>query len=115
MITMTLRLTVPPEKTMEAIRIVDSIGGSVSAEPDCRLFILYRETANDDALMLCEEWETWEALEDHIRSKRFKRILILIDLALEPPDVRIDTLSESAGFELISILRSGQESTFALQ
>ena len=106
MFTMKLRLIFPPSKTAEAITIINSVAGPTLADPDCVSFRFYREVANDDSLILWQEWETQEALEQHIRSKDFMKILTVMDLASQKPEVRIQTLSNRKGFELIEELRS---------
>ncbi|MBW2669660.1 MAG: antibiotic biosynthesis monooxygenase [Deltaproteobacteria bacterium] len=106
MFTMKLRLIFPPSKTAEASTIINSVAGPTFADPDCVSFRFYREVANDDSLILWQEWETREALEQHIRSKDFMKILTVMDLATQEPEVRIQTLSNRKGFEFIEELRS---------
>jgi quinol monooxygenase YgiN len=106
MFTMKMRLIFPPSKTAEAINIINLVAGPTLADPDCVSFRFYREVANDDSLILWQEWETREALEQHIRSKDFMKILTVMDLATQEPEVRIQTLSNRKGFEFIEELRS---------
>jgi quinol monooxygenase YgiN len=106
MIIMALRLTVPPEKTADAIMTVNSMIGQMSVKPGCKHFRLYSDTNNDDALMLVEEWESLEALKQHIQSHDFRKILEVMELASRAPEISINTVSYSEGFELIEELRS---------
>ena len=106
MVIMTLRLTVPPEKTVEAIEIIKSMAGPISAEPDCKHVCLYSDINNDDALMLVEEWESQEVIDQHIQSDEFRKLLELMELAGHAPEINFNTVSDSAGFEFIERLRS---------
>jgi len=103
---MTLRLTVPPEKTAEAIEIIKSMAGPISAEPDCKHVSLYSDINNDDALMLVEEWGSRKALHEHIQSDDFRIILEVMELSSRAPEICFNTVSERAGFELVEDLRS---------
>ena len=105
MIILMLRLSFPPERTADAITTVNSMIGQISVEPGCKHFRVYSDTNNDDAIMLMEEWESMEALEQHIRSKDFRKILEVMELASRAPEISINTVSNSAGFELIKKLR----------
>ncbi len=54
---------------------------------------------------LIEEWETREALEDHIKSTRFSVLLGIKSLLCEPPQIEIHTVSHSEGMETINAAR----------
>jgi quinol monooxygenase YgiN len=53
-----------------------------------------------------EEWESLEALKQHIQSHDFRKILEVMELASRAPEISINTVSYSEGFELIEELRS---------
>jgi quinol monooxygenase YgiN len=55
--------------------------------------------------MLMVEWESQEALEQHIQSDEFRKILEVMELAGRTPEIRFCTISDSAGFELVEALR----------
>lgn len=105
MYAMMLRLSFSPEKTSEAVSIINSAAGPTRDDPECTSFHFYREISNDDVLTLWEEWKTLEALEQHIRSTEFLKILTAMDLASLTPKVCIQTLSDRKGFEFIKNLR----------
>jgi quinol monooxygenase YgiN len=66
---------------------------------------VYSQTENSDSLVLLEEWKSREGLEQHIRSDDFRTILAVMDLAIEPPEIKFVTASNTAGMELIEELR----------
>jgi hypothetical protein len=54
---------------------------------------------------LLSAWESRESLQKHIRSNDFQKILDIIDLAKEPPEIKFRTVSSIKGFELVKELR----------
>jgi quinol monooxygenase YgiN len=52
-----------------------------------------------------EQWKTQEALDKHISSDDFRRILAVLDLSVGPPEVKFVTASHTTGMELIEELR----------
>lgn len=105
MFTMVLHLNVSPEKTADVISIINSISGPLSVDSSCKHFDLYSNTKNDDRLLLFEVWDSKEALEDHIRSDDFSKILAIMEISNQPPEICFDTISKSAGIEFIEKLR----------
>jgi len=105
MVFMTLRLTVRPEMTAHVINIVKSLMGPVSAEPDCHHFGFYSDITNDDKLMLFVEWASQEALNDHIQSDDFRKLLEAVEMSELTPEIKFITVSHIAGIELIKKLR----------
>ena len=106
MITASLRLVVPGRRKAEAVRAMRSLKGPTSAQPgcvDCRIL----EDADDASVLLyVEEWGSWEQLERHIRSDQYRRLLSIMEMANERPEIRFDTVSQRQGFELVERLRS---------
>jgi hypothetical protein len=51
-------------------------------------------------------WKTQEDLLRHIRSKHYKRLLVLMDLGDEPPLVEFHGVVETRGFDLIERARN---------
>ncbi|TEU05224.1 MAG: hypothetical protein E3J22_05920 [Candidatus Aminicenantes bacterium] len=105
MIIVILRLSVPSEKRSDTVRAIRSIIGPTEAQLDCTLCRVYSQTENSDSLVLLEEWKSQEGLEQHIRSDDFRTILAVMDLAIEPPEIKFVTASNTAGMELIEELR----------
>ena len=113
MYAMMLRFSFPPEKTTEAISIINSAAGPIRDDPECHAFHFFKEISNDDELTLWEEWKTLDALEHHIRSTEFLKILTAMDLASPAPDISIQTLSDRKGFDFIKNLREHVGSPFS--
>ena len=52
------------------------------------------------------------ALEKHIRSEEFRKILALMDMASESPEIFFYTVSSSEGFELIEKVKKNMSNAF---
>jgi len=77
----------------------------VRAQPGCAACDILDEQGPETAIVLLERWETEEALETHLRSEAYRRILGAIELSGGQPDVRFEHVSSSEGLELVERLR----------
>jgi quinol monooxygenase YgiN len=105
MVVGTLRIPLSPDRRSDVLEVLRSIEGPVMAQPGCAGFHIYEEQSPECALVLVERWQSEAALEEHIRSEAYRRILGAIELSGGPPDVRFERISGSEGFELIERLR----------
>jgi quinol monooxygenase YgiN len=56
--------------------------------------------------MIEETWETQEALDRHLRSAEYRNVLIVVEMAIEKPEIRFSEFSHSTGVETIEKARS---------
>jgi quinol monooxygenase YgiN len=56
-------------------------------------------------ILYAEQWETEEALREHIRSDLYLRLLSAIELSQSPPDVSFFFTTETRGFDLVETVR----------
>jgi hypothetical protein len=62
---------------------------------------IYEEHGPESAIVFIERFESDEALDEHVRSDTYRRILGAIDLSGVSPEIRFDHVSVSEGMELI--------------
>ncbi len=68
-------LTVKDEKDVDEIRDLLAEQGRLSrAEPGCVRFEVYHSQADRRVFLLCERWESQEALDIHRTAKAYKEI-----------------------------------------
>jgi quinol monooxygenase YgiN len=101
-----LRIPMAPDRRAEVLEVLRSIQGPVLAQPGCSSCSIYEEQGPEHALVLVERWESESALEAHIRSEAYRRILGAVELSASKPEVRFDYVSSSEGMELIERLRN---------
>ena len=97
----TIKIVPLPDRHSEVLEILRSVQGPVLAQPGCTGCHIYEEPGPEQAVVLVERWETEVALEAHIRSEAYRRILGAIELSAAPPEVRFDHVSVSEGMERI--------------
>lgn len=105
MIIFILKLKVSPRDRTDVINIFDTVAGSTSVKPGCKMVNLQSHVHNDDDLLLAEEWETMSELERHIASDDFLKIMAIMDMAVEPPEISFHEVSRTRGFELVEKIR----------
>ncbi len=106
MIVFILSLKVSPLERKEVVSIFDTIAGSTSVKPGCKKVKLYSDVDNDDELLLIEEWNAVPDLERHVASDEFRKIMAIMDMAVEPPEISFNTVSSVEGFELVEKIRA---------
>lgn len=105
MIVGTLRIVPAPGRREEVLEVLRAIQGPVQAQPGCVACHIYEEKAPDDAVVLVERWDSQEALEAHLRSEAYRRILGAIELSAARPEVRFENVSATEGLELVERTR----------
>jgi quinol monooxygenase YgiN len=102
----TITMTIPPQKSGEALKIFKSITEQCMDEPGCLSCHIYRDLQEKDVFMLKEVWRSEEDLDLHLRSDEYRNLLVILEMALEQPEIRFDTISSSTGIETIEKARN---------
>ena len=105
MITATLRIVVGQDKKAEVNRLLRSLVGPTRVEAGCISCRLYHEADDPNIVTWIEEWRAEDDLKRHLRSPRYKKILAALDMSDVQPEVRFDTVIETAGLQLIAEAR----------
>jgi quinol monooxygenase YgiN len=111
-----LQIVLSSKKQQEEVfQILRLLAGPTQVQPGCLACQVYQEvpTQKKRRVLLLETWETQEALERHICSENFRKVLTVMDLASEPPEIEFYTVvSQTQGMEFIQALRGGNNSFF---
>lgn len=107
MILVTLRVTVPAQKRREILQILRSVVGPTRVAAGCVSCCLYQDAEDESVLGLVEEWRTEADLRRHLRPERYRKILAVMESAIEPPEIKLNTISHVAGLEAIEAARAG--------
>ena len=94
-----------PRRTAEMIQALRSLMLPLQAAPgfvSCRLF---READDANTLCYAEEWHTPEDLDRQIRSSHYTRLLALMEEAAEPPELRLNWVTDVKGLEYLEAVR----------
>jgi quinol monooxygenase YgiN len=106
MILATIKMTIPPQKRGEALKILRSMAEQCKDEPGCLSLNIYEDLQENNALMLEEVWRSQEELDLHLRSEEYRNLLLVMEMAVKQPEIRFETISSSAGIETIEKARS---------
>jgi len=94
-------MIVRPERRSDLLETMRGMLEPARVERGCLSHHLYEDVENRNAFVLLEEWATQEDLEKHISTDNQRRLLSLMDLLREQPELRFDTVSHTAGMDLM--------------
>jgi quinol monooxygenase YgiN len=102
----TIRMTIPRKKRDEILKILRSIAEQCRLHSGCLGCHVYEEVQGDNAVMLEEMWSNEADLAKHLRSEEYGKVILVMEMALKPPEIRFNTISRSTGIETIEKARS---------
>ncbi len=113
MMTLRLRVELPPQAYLEACRTLRSLLGPIRAQPGCRATRLLRDLDGEGSLTFVEEWRDQAGLEAHLHSAAFRKIVAVLEQGVVAPEVEIDEIASRSGVEMVERILTGgrQEET----
>ena len=106
MVHSTIRMQIPTKRRGEALKILSSVAERCRFEVGCISCRVYQGVGVEHVVMLEELWGREEDLERHLQSDEYRQVLLVVEVALEPPEIRFNTISHSTGFETIEKARN---------
>jgi quinol monooxygenase YgiN len=106
MVHSTIRMLIPLKNQNEALEILGSMTEQIQFEPGCISCRLYRGVDDEGAVMLEEFWMSEKDLQHHLRSDKYRKVLLVVEMAVEPPEIRFDTIAHTSGVETIEKARN---------
>jgi quinol monooxygenase YgiN len=107
MILSTIRMTIPFRKRGEALKILRSVAEQCRDDPGCFSFNIYEDLQEKNVLMIEESWRGEEELDLHLRSDKYREVLLVLEMARNPPEIRFDRVLKSTGIETVENIRCG--------
>jgi quinol monooxygenase YgiN len=101
----TLAIKISADKADDALRLIMPMVHRSRTESGCLSCDVYRCENYVTKLVLVERWRSLLELKRHIQSARYRRVLAWMEMSVEPPEVRFETVSESRGLDMIEALR----------
>jgi quinol monooxygenase YgiN len=101
-----LKLFIAPSHRADVLEMLRSMQGRIEL---CYGYLgtwLHEGDLPSYHILYAEQWDSEEALQQHIRSPIYRRVLAAIDLSIKPPEVSFHFVSHSKGLELIQTLRT---------
>lgn len=109
MIFVNLKLTPSPQRVDEVIRALRLHIGPTEVQPGCVHCRLSQDPDEPNAVLYEEAWKSWDALDNHVRSNRFKRILNLMEASAATPMLTFRDVQETRGMEYVTKLREAKK------
>lgn len=100
-----IRMVIPDNKLVETRRILLSVLERTRVEPGCINCNLYQCIEDEHVMMIEQLWHSNADLELHLRSGDYLKVLLVVEMALEKPEIRFDSISCSTGVETIEKAR----------
>ena len=100
-ILVTLRMIVRPERRRDLLNTIRGMLEPARVERGCLSYRLYEDVEDRNTFFLVEEWKTQKDLEVHIHTDNQRRLLGLMDFLSEQPELSFNTVSHTAGMDLI--------------
>lgn len=105
MILATIRMKIEMKMFDEILQTLKSMTGSTNLQRGCLSSRLYRDEIENAVFMVEDIWDNEEDLERYLRSEDYRRILLVLEMACEQPDIKFQTISEQAGLEVVEKAR----------
>lgn len=94
-----------PGDEARVIEVLDSIRSLVATNADCRGCLFASGVEAGSSICYLERWGTRAALDRHLRSPLYCRVLEAMELSRLPPKVEFYQLSPIGGLDLIENIR----------
>ena len=100
-----VRITLPAERLSEVTGILGPMAERTREERGCLACHLYRDALEEAVLTLEDTWASEADLDRHLRSDEYRQLLLVVELAQFPPEIRFDRVSHSTGINTIQQAR----------
>jgi len=102
----TIRMLLPHQKRGDALKILRSLAEQSRVQHGCINSHIYGDLEEENVIMIEEMWRSREDLERHLRSEEYRNLLLVVELALQYPEIKFNSISNSTGIETIEKIRS---------
>jgi len=97
-----------PENESKVIDVLDSIQALIATNADCLGCFFIVGTGAGESICYMERWRTREALDRHLRSNLYCRVLEAMELSRKPPIVEFYEMKGIGGLDVIKDVRLHQ-------
>jgi quinol monooxygenase YgiN len=107
MIHATIKLFLDRTKIEKAAEILTAMAERIRSLPGCLGCELYQNVINSNVMVFEADWEREKDLDRHIASDEYRNLLMVMEMASMPPEIKFIPISESSGMDRIVRVRSG--------
>ena len=103
----TVRILPAPDRRADVLEVLRLVQGRLQHQAGCTACHIYQEDDAESTIVFVEQWARDEALEAHLRSDIYQRVLGAIELSAKPPVIKFEHVSATEGIEVIERSRHG--------
>lgn len=108
---LTVRLVAAPERLADIVRTLHRVVMRPTQQlAGCQFAQVYLRMDEPLRVDYVEEWDDAESLRPHLSGERFGRLLELLEMATEAPEVSFRCITETHGIEYVATQRAVQAS-----
>jgi quinol monooxygenase YgiN len=96
-----------PEKLPEAIEILRSIVERIRVSEGCLGCDVYLHLLEPGVVLFEQWWNSHADLGRHLRSDLYRRVILVIEMAMEYPSVKFSEIAKTTGLEMVKQSRMG--------
>jgi quinol monooxygenase YgiN len=104
-----VRMDLAPGTHTEALKILHSVAGRIRTKSGCISCFVYQDTEKKHVIMLEEFWRDEDMMQQHLRSRDYQNVLLVMEMAQNAPEIRFSALASSTGVETIEMARLGPD------
>jgi len=104
-----LKIYPPAGSEKNVLEVLESMKGPIAALSDCLGCSVTIEVGEEGAICYTEQWRTREALDRHLRSPLYGRVLEAMECSHTPPEIEFFEVTEVGGLELIEKVRLSRQ------
>ncbi len=101
----TIKMTPPPREKQKVLGAFQALLPRIGGGSGCLECSFFAEPDPGESILIVERWRSEEDLKRHIQSDAYLKILGLVELSREPPEIHFYRVVESSGLELVEKLR----------
>lgn len=101
----TIRMLIPTSRRKEARSILASMIERIQLEEGCLSCRLYQDAMEGNTILFEEIWADERYLQNHLLSDEFRNVLLVVEMASKPPEIRFDRIVHSTGIDAIKDAR----------
>ena len=109
MVQLTVRLVAAPGRVDDIVRTLLSVVMRPAQQlPGCHFAQVYQRINEPQEVDYVEEWDDLAGLRPQLNCERFSRLLELVEMATEAPEVEFRWISETYGMDYVATQRAAQ-------
>ncbi len=104
-----VKMELKPEKNEETLQLLCSIAKRTRNMPGCMGCNIYRGIENESVILIDQLWNRREDMIHHLRSEDYQKLLLILEMAENKPDIHFNTIKSTSGIDTIQKARTGKQ------